>query len=132
MNGIGAKTMLDRIYSELPENIKKYQKRHIVNIAINFNMTDGLNGYGQILHRNVVMSAYHIRCNRCGYDNLFNPGAWYESKCGHHTYEEDYAEVFAWSDTENDESLEECFSDWESIQGNALIDPVVFKTYGEI
>lgn len=110
--------VIDKIFAEIPKNMQDYLKKYYANISINYNVTDGLNGYGQIMNRNVIVYRYHEWCNRCGWSNLFGKERW-DIKPYHyrHTIERDYSPVFAWTDFKNEKSLEECFADFLSTQG---------------
>lgn len=117
----------------VPDNIAKYATMFHSNVAYNFNVTDGLNGYGILCHRSVVVSRLTRTCNRCGYDSLWNPDDM-DSKCGRHTYGNvRYDPVFVWSETGNPLPLEEAFDDFLKDQpGPDEIKPAKFKQYGII
>ena len=115
---------------EIPDRIIDYvESKCGCNLQINYNVTDGVNGYGQIVHYSVHISILTRTCNRCGYDPLWNPRGW-ESKCFHHSYNhERYDDVFVWSGACG-KTLERCFDDWVNMQSMNTDEPMrmgVFK-----
>ena len=71
-------------------------------------------------------------CNRCGYDPLWKPND-DDSKCLRHTYNSwRYDEVFVWSPTDNNLSLEEAFDVWLHSQPTSWDQPVNKMIFGQI
>ena len=63
----------DRIVypSFIPDILIRFHNFMISNISVNYNGTDGINGYGRVLHVSVVLSVYTEVCSRC-YANTFH------------------------------------------------------------
>lgn len=70
--------------------------------------------------------------NRCGYDPLWKPID-DDSKCLRHTYNSwRYDEVFIWSPTGNNISLEKAFDIWLHSLPTSWDQPVKQMTFGQI
>ena len=109
----------------IPQNIEKWLKDHDgVNLSINFNNASADCGYAHIMWLTVEISMLNRRCNRCGYDLLWNPDD-RDSKCLRHTYDAwHYDTVFAWCANHNEQTLSEAFDEWEKSQPKAWMQPV--------
>lgn len=116
----------------LPDNIMGWLKEHYgANVSINVNSTDGLNGYGQLMHYSVHVSMLTRTCHRCGYDRLWKPDD-SESKCQRHTYNSwRYDDVFVWRDRKSKASLKEEFEKWLTKNRDRKDGPMVQMVYGE-
>lgn len=117
---------------DIPDNIAEYiETRDGVNLNININNADGDYGYAHMTWYSVVLSRLTRTCNRCGYDPLWKLND--NSKCIRHTYNSwRYDEVFIWSPTNNELSLEEAFNVWKKSQPTSIYEPVNRMTFGQI
>ena len=118
---------------DIPDNIAEYIEAHDgINLSININNADGDYGYAHVIWYSVVLSRLTRTCNRCGYDPLWKPND-DDSKCIRHTYNSwRYDEVFVWSPTGNNLSLEEAFDIWWQSQPTSWDQPVKQMTFGQI
>ena len=122
------------IQALLPKNMIDYIRQHnAVNLQINFNHADADYGYGHMIYISVILSHLTRTCNRCGYDEIWNPDD-SESKCLRHTYDKPhYDSVFIWNSYKNPWSLRAAFENWLNLQPpeNCSEKPMVFKVYGK-
>ena len=118
---------------DIPDNIAEYVEAYDgINLSININNVAEVSGYAHITWYSVVLSKLTRTCNRCGYDPLWKPND-DDSKCIRHTYNSwRYDEVFIWSPTNNDLSLEEAFGVWLKSQPTSKYQPVNQMTFGQI
>lgn len=119
----------------IPNSIAEYLNVNDgVNLSININHADGLNGYGHIMLCSVSLSRITRTCNRCGYDPLWHSD---KDKCIRHTYNNwRYDDVFVWKSMIKEghidiSSLEKAFNTWLEAQPTQYNQPAKLMIFDE-
>ena len=90
------KTGRDIVYpSFIPDILIRFHNFMISNISVNYNETDGINGYGSVLHVSVVLSVYTEVCSKCHANTWYN---YYIDSCRNplfsHKWESKYEDIW--------------------------------------
>lgn len=124
-------------YYQIPENMAEWLgKKDGTAIEFIINPAFGDYGYAHIVWKRIEIRMITRKCNRCGYDQLWNPEP--DKPCLYrHTYNNwEYETVFQYEYIEDDEPVDDisyAFTKWLELQPqeNGRNGPYTFISFGK-